>query len=510
MDGSPYELELIDDLLNGQLTRNMNPSKNRLTFINYLSEKYSECQIVTILEFKKRNNSYKILSRKNISAVHPLFGNFRCDQVKLFSIATNLSNFQEFLASLEIPIENIVNFNQQNTKSNYKLSLFWNSSWEAFNDGELKYYYINSIVEDEKYKICKVIKSKILNSNDDKSICNYLLKLKQQINYLSVDILRKFNLGIDNTEIEIKDDYQEKDFYIVIHALLVSISDFIEVHYNDCLNREFTISSKSFKLKFIKLQERANEINDFFLKTNISKELRKIVFSPFENTEAFENNTNLSLNKFHYLDFYTLHLCDYFNNCTFPNHVKEQDMIDLLYELNYNNLSFVNFVIAKIKDNLAKIKSPAKRKDLVCLEIKNINQIFVRTKKQLIENNKSLKQLILDWLKLELNFLNNTSPIFDNSNLAAQKTTTSPSEKIKINVSVSTGIMFTKLMHSVGLFKDNSLKEIHKTFSETFQTVSKNDISVKSMRNKHYADDPKDIEENRKMLLEMLANLDDL
>lgn len=172
-----------------------------------------------------------------------------------------------------------------------------------------------------------------------------------------------------------------------------------------------------------------------------------------------------------------------------------------LFELNFNNESFIKYTLNKYKAEAEELPNNEKLTTYSC-RLKEINQLTCRAGFAFNPIAPSLHHQISTWLKEEINFLKEVS--YSKANEPAIKSSKWDGFKIETTASVPQLGNLIRLFFEVGIFQNENKTEMLDFISKHFATTKTENISAGSLRKHFYNDDASVSEGVRSILIAMI------
>jgi hypothetical protein len=177
------------------------------------------------------------------------------------------------------------------------------------------------------------------------------------------------------------------------------------------------------------------------------------------------------------------------------NQLTENRFIEFLIEMNFNDYNFLNWLAIDLNEKVNQITdSESKTVYLMSLHTKFLN-FPVRINSMYVDCKIDLKTQIINLITKELN--SSSFNVIEKEKAAHNIPTKS---KIKLNKNVSIVILLFKLLNESDLMNKMSMTELAQFISKNFSTKNTENLSVESIRNKLYEQDPKT---NQQLIIEL-------
>jgi hypothetical protein len=383
-----------------------------------------------------------------------------------------LSNLHQLL-----PIHSLLN-----KKFNYNKKEYMNYTIEKYDqiitslssagksNGVIKKEEIENIIlqcREEKEKIRLHIMEEVFNASEEKALL-LLIDKYQAVFIRLMDQIYAYRKGIKK-----QDEYHELSKCLFDH--LNELLCFLQVHYN----RYFNLRQK---MPFIKIEHTAKEecsktatISAALKRTIINDKLTKLVIQPLENFTVCETVTYAQ--------------SQYIKNVT-----KEFLSIDttaqediniilkkILLSLNYNAPDISVHYINELDQLIAEEESVQGKLRILKYQLKEVNQVSVKSDHILHPELPGLKEQIVNWLNEEIYF-HEMEQIIVSANPASNGNET----KIHTSLSVPQLAMLFRLLKEEQLITNTNQSELLKVVAGNFTTLHKENFSYGHLHGKYY------------------------
>ncbi len=502
-----YAFEFFEELSKGKLDDVLVSKFSREEILKRLILQEEECILCTIVHFVNRKGVLKIEEKREMTNNHPYIFEIQSNQMDLFPIEE--PKIRAILSFLQIDYDNSLSVVSRQFKNKVHYIIKHISNWNSCSDAILKMHYYNSIIQEQKSIFIKSIKSQTVNLFDVEAVCNHFKILLKEINLLIVDILTRCKLDIKTIKYEVRNIFDNSDLVKLIYLALVEIHQFVQ-------DRSKVHSSNS--IYFINISSKENcelyidhsvKIQEFFLKSKINKSLREIMFNPLKEFQKETKQMEIDEDFFLYCCFYVEEILNFISQNSNHNTITDGAIVDLLFWLNLNDTSFLNYVLETIQSQMIKEKEKQKSKLILLTHFKKFELLNLNHRYKYRIYDVSIKKMIKSWIETELQIFN------EELNFSALNKTKGTKEvnvksKVKTNLSLNQSVILIRLLKESGIFAQQNLSVIGIAFLRTFSTLSQKEITLKSFKTKYYNPDTKSIEQVKIMLKNMEENCGNL
>jgi hypothetical protein len=171
-------------------------------------------------------------------------------------------------------------------------------------------------------------------------------------------------------------------------------------------------------------------------------------------------------------------------------------LTDLLICWNFNELTFMREVCNNINNEVKNKETDESRLQYLRSFMKQVSQLTEKSSVALNMAQPTAKQMILDWLSLEISYRELKADFPESKNMQ---------EDVKINTSLSVPVLalLTRLLKDAGIFTNTNQTEILKFVSSHFTTQKKLEVSYNHLQSKYYKID----EDAKKKLFDHLMKM---
>ncbi len=242
-------------------------------------------------------------------------------------------------------------------------------------------------------------------------------------------------------------------------------------------------------------------------KANISKQIKRLknILSKQESVDI--NLINLIYESIHRLlndesvvityNLYAYHktlLNEFLTQRVMPS---TQDIIEVLYFLNYNEDNFITYKYDWLKQSIDNLPSSKEKITALRFEQKKINQLSLKLNCCYNTNMPSLKDQMNGWIDEEVKFL-------ENGHLLDKPTAAENESKIHTTLSVAKLALLLRLLVIDKIIINRTVAPMLRVAAKIFTTLQKEDISFGSMETKYHAPDKATINAVKDMLFKWI------
>ncbi|NJK97049.1 MAG: hypothetical protein HC905_20895 [Bacteroidales bacterium] len=151
---------------------------------------------------------------------------------------------------------------------------------------------------------------------------------------------------------------------------------------------------------------------------------------------------------------------------------------------NFNSFSFLHYLTHQIENDLEELDTYAEKMEKLLWNLKWAKQIQI-TGKAYNASRKSIKELLIDWINEEINYLEKSFNLRKNP-IAEAETSEDKSFKLITDLSVPQLGFLLRIFMESGLFKNKNHRAVAKFFAKHTKTKGSASISPGNLSNKFY------------------------
>jgi hypothetical protein len=500
-----YELSVFDELVFGSLSPFYSKGNNREKHLYFLNENFGNCEQYSIFQFKNEKDELVLQKKTVLFCIHPSAKKFYSDQLKLFQ-ETDFDHIDKRILSM-LKLENlsIKSILHQRQLKKMSLGVVQNTQWDNLCAADLKYYFYCGLLKQEKEKLIDKIKNKIHTTNSKEEIEQYIHKHQQSIIAMCVKLMNQFDFEKNCFEYKIKESYSDHDIINLIYHYLEKILRFIESNYLRFIDKNISIPYKSKLLEEYELESKSAAVNSAILNSDLNSEIKSIVLTPLFRLNQFNIKDRISYQE---LIYYNTYITELYNNMKLDHVISESLIIRILFQVNYNSLSLLEYLQKQIMFTLRDLGDRNLQLDYLYKTLKETNQKNICSQLAFNPSELSLKVLLSGWIEEEIQYINNIQ-----INLKTEKTLfQNQSEKNKIlsELNVSELALLFRLLNEAQAFPHENKSEYIEFIADSFCTKRAESISISSLRTKYYSPDELTIKGLNSKMHEMLNILKDI
>jgi hypothetical protein len=172
---------------------------------------------------------------------------------------------------------------------------------------------------------------------------------------------------------------------------------------------------------------------------------------------------------------------------------------ELLIELNFNSVTYINYIVSRIVKNINNYLTKAEKLSKLLLYFKEFNQLYSNEKIMLEPSQQNIKGVLHNWFTHEISYFKKEikySADLQNGTTAKQFDTIVTQVENKIECILSTDQMglILRATDESRVLKARSMSQVFKSIVPHLSTPFKKDLSYQSVRSKSYNAEERDKE----------------
>jgi hypothetical protein len=485
------KLIAFDEIIFGDLSPLNQKIQNRETYLDLLLDKPEAAKRITFVQYQKSGNELTLLDKKRMICHHPFAQkHFRsthesytdldsaCIDPKLL-VLVNIQQVTIFRAYSRLDADQIT------------LVLIENLEWESLSTQNLKFYYYALILYSEQELFTRQIRSTVHQHTSNEEIDQYIQKIQKTILNFCADIFINCGEFQSTTDFPVRDKYTDTDIYNLILYYLEKTLQFIEFNFFNNIDK--TISTPYLSIFFNKTKIKTNVefVKVALLNTELNPELKELVLVPIEKLIKLDTVERIPYQK---LIYYTSYLTKLFDALQHNLDLSEQAILKILFQVNYNSNSFVNYLVKDISTRMNDFDNDAAQLEFLHKVLKEINQQSMSGKRTYLSDEMCLKTQLKAYIEEEIKFKTNSQHLIYPTKPILQILPTLNSSKIKTSASVSELAVLFRFLVDTGFIINVGLTDIVQIVTDQFSSKKSDTISALSFRNKYHTPDKAAIE----------------
>ena len=488
----PYNLEIFDDVIFGQRVPEKLTEKHRNVMAEFLKETVDQGLLLSLVNYQKTNDVLLVKEVDEISNAHPLAREYFLNQGIDYDQSESTDAYIHVLQQLNLnPKEVHISHREQH------LAITRNIEWCSLSFDRLKYCYFNILLKNEMQALRKSINANLLFLQEREKAQFCVQQLFRTFQGLSFQIARKHELCEGELPYSVKTEYTDKDIYALIFKNIEKMLRFMESSFFHLIDLTSHIPHKSNLYFSYELLEKKELIKKVLTNSKIHPDLCAAILTPLYQATHPTLIQRITYTELNYFQCFSSRLAEH---CS-ADEVSERGLFKLLLELNFNSPALIEFILHRINEKLDAAKNDVKRKEILLLALKLVNQVSCCSKISFNPNLHSAKHLVCDWIEQEILFLDRNL-----IRVANKIETEVKNEIIKLTSGLNVGqlALLFKLLSETGIILNSNQQEILKSIALNFQTSKVHEISITSLKNRYYNFDSKTVEGLKSKLIEML------
>lgn len=348
----------------------------------------------------------------------------------------------------------------------------------------LKIEELLCLAQTEQIKIKRKLFETCYQLTDEYRLDLYIHSIQNEITHLA-DLLYNY-IGSDEIILSSPANNQLNFRGLQISVLLIleDILLTLETIFSKYFNIDALIPNRK---REIAIRQFSDSLVDFSnYKNCVSPKLFQIITFPLKN--FIDDPSTSTYHRFYYLKSYLSELFNLWDTEVGQEDISSEIKVKLIY-LNFNTISYFNYVTSEISKDVSKLDSLTEKLDQLSWYLKEINQTLVAPGLAYTPHQISIKELLSEWLVEEVCHLDKKRSQFVNNNQLSINPTDGDF-KLVTELSVPQYAFLLRTFVETGLFKNKKQdKPLTQLFATITQTKGAESISPKSLRQHFYKDD---------------------
>lgn len=494
-----YELSVFDELVYGSLSPFYTEGTSREKHLKFLNEQFASCDRITIGQFKKEKDRTVFQDKIILFCLHPSAKKYINDQLHLFQETEVNQIEQRIFSDLQIEPNSVKRVLHQKQLKKMSIGLVQNPEWQNLCSSNLKYYFYCGVLKQEKDKLIEKIKTKIHQTNTKEEIEQYIHKHQQSLIALCVKVLNQSNFEKKYSGCMIRETYTDQDILNLIFHYLEKILRFIESNYLKYIDKNVTVPYKSKLIEEYELDRKSDFVKSLILEADLNSEFRSIILSPLFRLNQFSFKDRISYQE---LIYYNTYITEFYNNLKIDQEISESLIIRIMFHVNYNSLSFLEYLQKLIMSTLSELGERNLQLDYLYKILKETNQKNTCSHLAFNPSELSLKVLLSAWIEEEIQYIIK----LQNIQKTEETLFSNGTEKYKIlsDLTVSELALLFRLLHDTEALPHENQSEYIQFIADSFYTKRAESISYSSLRTKYYSPDETTIKSLNAKMQEMI------
>lgn len=495
-----YELEIFDDVINGDLEPEILFGDKLNQAINYLDQEIDKCQITIFGKYKKKRSEYILTEQIKLCNAHPLA--FKFINQKTIQDKESLKETipDKVLNQLDIDPDQADNIYIKKEDSANLIGLSKESEWKNLDVYHLKYCYFHVMLSDYVKSLKRKIARNFHNLQDDDLETAVNRTHKRLINFCTKAI-NNYDLKTHDLRLQAKNEYCDKDCIALVYLYINKLINYLFNEYGEFLRPETHILYNAEIIKRNLLQETATNLSEKLKGLSINKDLKGYIQQALDKLLLLDTKKRITFHDINYYSFFTTELYRFINQNQ-ESDVSENKLIIRLLELGFNEYDFIQYIIDGIKVKKKELNDTKNYLYHLSFTQKNLKQCIVSEGRIFSVLYEPGLVALNNWIESEIQFYKYSD---EKVMSHLQKV-----NKIKLDSSVSQIAVMARVFHEVIVDKDISLIDFSRWISNNVRTTNSPTISVNSLKNNMYTTQSGTIEAVKSRIMEMFNEIREL
>lgn len=424
-----------------------------------------DCFCLAVVEGTIAQEGFKVKS--NIS--YPVYNS------EFIQLETRYSRPKELLsAALDIDPSSIISFFlKKKDQEHTRCYLMLQSKLDQYSKEQKAFYFHDKTLWEASQKIMNTIDRNLFGLQTRKQAEFYIQRVELAITNYSTKIKSEF--ADDPEKINVFSNDLHQDLAKLYFRYLEMIQSHLEITYAVYRDQSKQVTGKTLAIFATDLMQREASLKMHLQNNHINDTLSKIILSPLRLISDQGECREATPQRLNYLIRYAEELDKFFKTI---DHVKEQQLVEYLYVLNYNSIAILHYIgdgYRRMKEEMGDDRSL-----LACLQERfmNLNHLPPSVIEPFNPDLLDLKKQVRIWLKEEIAHLKKT--IKQKEKEQADQTT-----KLKFNYSVEVISAFFKLLHDAGITGSGANHTI-RWINQNISSKNQPHISQQSIQRKFF------------------------
>lgn len=367
------------------------------------------------------------------------------------------------------------------------------------NKEEFNIYF--NLIDSENSRIKEEFVNNYLRLKERKLIKKYIQHHQSALIRLTDILFKKLtSAGVKNIY-DACASYSFIEIHKHLYVRLEGLLSYIESYFTKYFNQDDKIPYRYYLIAKREFDEKLKHLRDITTERRQCN-LFEIVTIPIN--EFMSSSEKITFRKLIFLKKLLSKVTEYCTLCS--GETKSCKLKLKLISINFNNIKCFSLLTKYFLDEYQKVSPLNKQIEVLSYHFKKVSQTHVKAELSYSLEQKTLKELLLDWLNDEITFLEKKRLL--NSDIKVEpKDMKLTNFKITTGFSVSQVAYFIKLLVDVGAITNNNHREIVNFFASSIKTQKANNISPESFRTKFYNTEFSTIEVVKDLIIKMLNKI---
>lgn len=499
-----YELQIYEDLINGEMTPFRLKGDKLQLGRKYLDQEVGQCQDMQLLKVKRRNKKAEVIEKLNITNAHPLAKMYFHEPEIAFEENIHDILSKEIASELHIDNKNLV-FTTSKLKNNvYHIGICQNSTWSKIAQQRIKYCYYFQMLSDCQRKLKRSLHLAVYELEEE-NFKKLVSNIQKTLLYYLSELQKEHVIDPNLIDYQIKESYTNQDCVSLIYISLIEQLNHLYENYHSAFDKSYLVPYYSEIINVNQIDEKINFIRTTLQKQGIDPLLMNVLNEQFDRIMRFDHPNRLT---YHELDYFIEFLS---NLAKFIAMNKEKGItadriVTTLISYQFNSFKFIQYLTNEIRMDLATIQTFQEKRLYLLTQKKMVEQCIVAIKKPFDPKSNCIRETLCDWIEKEKQLVE------EHIQLYSDETTVQKTETYKIETSFTAKqlAVFIKILSDGDIIISKSQSELARWISANFKTANCPEISITQMRNNLYNKDPDTLERIRQTLIEMRNILNEM
>ena len=480
-----YELETFHQIISGNLNPADQPSDATTQQLAYIRQCCNVLVVRYLARFENaKNGAYTLISYRQFGALSSEIDSITYPP-RVESDSRRLSELSEqFVRESEIDPHTITEATLLVAGCQYFLSLATARNLDSLSDSEIRYWYYNQLLFQEIERFKRSFHDHVFSLKSEEKIRLFVQNHQNQLETFTDMILERIPIEERRHIHQISFAYTLTDVYKLIYQYLEVGLAHIERHFMKYLDLTTRVPYRSKVLFSEALSDKVGFILIRLEESSISSPLAEILSEPLAKLAAIREEEDITYHDLHYYKRFLLEFYRILSQEKVP--ITETTLTETLYQVNYNSVSFVNFLANQIREEVEKRKDIIDQTEVLYGYLKEYNQRHCKTNVPCYGET-SVQEQMVRWLDEEISYRTRVMEANIQRNAARSYV------KLETSLSVNGVIYLLQLQKEVGLITNEFHTDVMSSIADNVSTRRTKNISLNSISKKYY-----DVEDSTK------------
>ena len=496
----PYELSIFRRLLQGDwspLYFPLDPTEQALWY-EHLNDNPTSCTKQVYARFGQKDSASPDIRSLQTTLLSqyslPIFV-AQNHTVHLSSGNDSDALLSQVLNRLSLAKEAVVEwYHWQDEQRQQYVELFAQYSLESLTPEERRYYFYQCLLSEQVAIVQERMVQHVYQLSSDKKARKYVQDHQRNLLTYANQVLRYLDEE-KSSLYSLPQAYTLPDVYRLILLNVEELIDYLEQHFGQYLDDDGPLPNHHQTAYASRLTQLWRTLRVRLSGATLSTELVTLL------EEAFNEVTQLPTQKTTYTQLSYLHKL--LQALGEQESVTDEVVSTVLCRINFNSQAFFNWFTALINDKLSSQTTMEERMGTLHRYRKFCKQLPTDSSLSYQPQRESIGQQLVTWVDEEIVYLRAIGA-------APETFQEQPTPRIKTKLSVAELSLLIRVLFEVDILPTQTKANVYRQFSQVFDSVGKEEISVKTLRNLQYQPSRHTITELKGKVIAMMNFLNSL